>query len=128
MGGRVAAYIASNRTDSMSHLIGVFCISYPLHKAKEEHQVSMLRTSHLEGVKQIPLLIINGTEDEMCNFEVMERVFGTLENARKELCWIKDADHSLKIRGRLDRGGQTKTLTSVCESLIDWCHYCSLNE
>ena len=121
MGGRVAAECASQQTASMPLLLGVFCISYPLHKPKQKDN---LRTSHLKGIMEIPLLIINGTQDSMCEFDHMEKVFKLLRNNCKTMHWVEDADHSLLVRGKQ----ADDILNGFSKVLTDWCLDCVNNQ
>ena len=117
MGGRVAAECARKQTASMPLLLGVFCISFPLHKPKQKDAP---RTSHLKGVVEAPLLIINGTKDAMCDYKLMNTEFKLLQNSCKTMEWVEDADHSLTVRGKQSED----VLNNVCKSLVGWCLNC----
>ena len=118
MGGRVAAECTRQQTDSTPLLLGVFCISYPLHKPKQK---DTLRTSHLKDITEIPLLIINGTQDIMCDYVQMEKVFKLLHNNWKTIHWVKDADHSLMVKGCKKNDDICNDFSKV---LVDWCLNC----
>jgi len=111
MGARVAAEMASvNKSD---FILGVFCLSYPLHRPQ---QYTSLRTSHLLQLL-VPLLIINGTKDPMCQVDLMENQIQSLACAIS-MHWIKDADHSLSTKN----GTHNKELsTKIGKVISDWC-------
>ena len=111
MGGRVAAEIACQQSQDKSLVDGVFCLSYPLHKPKEHNN---LRTSHLKGI-EIPLLIVNGTKDNMCDMDLMNEQFNSLPCKRKTLKWIENADHSLENQNF------DQIMEEICQVLVDWC-------
>lgn len=96
MGGRVGSMLASEgfKCD------GLLLLAYPLHPPKQPEK---LRSAHLPAIKQ-PVLCVNGTRDEFCNFDLMETVLKTV-GPNWEMRWIEGADHSfhvLKSSGRND--------------------------
>uniref|UniRef100_A0A7M5WYM9 KANL3/Tex30 alpha/beta hydrolase-like domain-containing protein n=1 Tax=Clytia hemisphaerica TaxID=252671 RepID=A0A7M5WYM9_9CNID len=110
MGGRVAAEIAC-QSQSDSVIDGVFCLSYPLHKSNDHNN---LRTSHLKGI-EIPILIVNGTKDTMCDMNLMNEQFNLLPCISKTLNWIENADHSLENKNF------EQTMKEVGQMLVNWC-------
>ncbi len=96
MGGRAASMLAAQgyRAD------GLLLLAYPLHPPRKQEQ---LRSAHLPDVV-IPVLCVNGTRDEFCNRDLMERVLTTVRPTWR-MHWIEGADHSfhvLKSSGRRD--------------------------
>ena len=65
MGGRAAAELATRLSAESSFILGVFCLSYPLHRPKRFNE---LRISHLIHLN-LPVLFISGTKDTMCRID-----------------------------------------------------------
>jgi predicted alpha/beta-hydrolase family hydrolase len=94
MGGRAASMLAADGFDCD----GLLLLAYPLHPAGKPEQ---LRDAHL-GQIRVPVLCFNGTRDELCRRDLMER---TLEKLSWQMHWLEGADHSfhvLKSSGRTD--------------------------
>jgi uncharacterized protein len=95
MGGRVASMLeAEGKTTD-----GLLLCSYPLHPPG---QLEKLRDAHLSKI-QVPTLQINGTQDEFCTPEIMDRIVATLDPDIWTMHWIEGADHGYgvkKISGR----------------------------
>ncbi len=96
MGGRAGSMLAAEGFDADRLLL----LAYPLHPPGNPEK---LRDAHLPSIK-MPVLCFNGTRDEFCTRELMER---TLERvtAAWTMRWIEEADHSfhvLKSSGRTD--------------------------
>lgn len=89
MGGRTASMIAAegDATD------GLLLFGYPLHPAGKPEK---LRDAHLSSIKT-PTLQLNGTEDELCTKEIMDRVVFDLDPRVWTLHWIGGADHSYSV-------------------------------
>ena len=112
MGARIAAEIATSYSVTDGFVFGVGCISYPLHKPKK---FSELRTSHLIDLS-VPVFIINGTCDKMCNRERMDKLVGQM------LCdvtmhWVSEADHSLYLKNKLS----DEVVENMCKWFVEWC-------
>lgn len=96
MGGRVASMLAADGLDCA----GLLLLAYPLHPPK---RLDQLRDAHLPAIR-VPVLCFNGTRDEMCTRELMDRVLERVQT-RWEMHWLDGADHSfhvLKRSGRID--------------------------
>lgn len=90
MGGRVASMLeAEGKTAD-----GLLLCSYPLHPPG---QLEKLRDAHLPKI-QVPTLQINGTQDEFCTPEIMNRIVATLDPGIWTMHWIEGADHSYGVR------------------------------
>lgn len=88
MGGRVASMIeAEGQTAD-----GLLLFGYPLHPAGQPEK---LRDAHLPAIKT-PTLQLNGTLDELCTRELMERV--PLDPNIWHTRWIEGADHSYGVK------------------------------
>jgi predicted alpha/beta-hydrolase family hydrolase len=89
-GGRVASMLeAEGKTAD-----GLVLFSYPLHPPGQPEK---LRDSHLAAIKT-PTLQLNGTQDELCTKEIMDRIVATLDPKIWRLVWIEGADHSYSVR------------------------------
>ncbi len=88
MGGRVASMLAAegHRCD------GVLLLAYPLHPAGRPEK---RRDEHL-GRIDVPVLCINGTRDELCRQDLMQRTVETLP-PRFTMHWIEGADHGFRV-------------------------------
>jgi len=96
MGGRAASMLAADGFAAD----GLLLLAYPLHPPGKPQQ---LRDAHLPRIT-MPVLCFNGTRDEFCTPELMERVLKTV-TAPWEMHWLDGADHSfhvLKSSGRND--------------------------
>jgi predicted alpha/beta-hydrolase family hydrolase len=97
MGGRVASMVEAE--GQMADNLIVF--GYPLHPPGQQEK---LRDAHLSAIKT-PTLQLNGTEDELCTKEIMDRVVQTLDPTIWHLQWIAAADHSYAVK---KSSGRTK--------------------
>jgi predicted alpha/beta-hydrolase family hydrolase len=96
MGGRAASMLAAEGFSAD----GLLLLAYPLHPPGKPQQ---LRDAHLPRIT-MPVLCINGTRDEFCTPELMQRVLTTV-TAPWQMHWLDVADHSfhvLKSSGRND--------------------------
>jgi uncharacterized protein len=96
MGGRAASMLAA---DGFA-CDGLLLLAYPLHPAG---QPAKLRDAHLPSIS-IPVLCFNGTRDELCRRDLIERALQTVKT-EWEMHWLEGADHSfhvLKSSGRTD--------------------------
>jgi predicted alpha/beta-hydrolase family hydrolase len=95
-GGRAASMLAADGFDAD----GLLLLAYPLYPPG---QPSKLRDEHLPKIR-MPVICFNGTRDEFCSPEIMQRVL-TMVKAPWTMHWLQSADHSfhvLKSSGRTD--------------------------
>ena len=111
MGGRVAAELATRHPAENPFVLGVFCVSYPLHPPRRFKE---LRVSHLIHLN-LPVLFVSGTNDPMCRIDLME---DTIDNITSDVRvhWVNDADHSLKIKSSM----QPEILSKICQWTVEW--------
>lgn len=105
MGGRVASMLAAE--EGLAD--GLILFGYPLHPPGQPEK---LRDAHLPAIR-IPVLQMNGTEDELCTKALMDGVLERLDPLMWTLEWIDGADHSYGVRkstgrSREDVAGQMK--------------------
>jgi predicted alpha/beta-hydrolase family hydrolase len=118
MGARVAAEIASTLDQkNKSFIIGVLCLSYPLHppqKTTEQRLSSILPL-------RIPVLFLSGTKDPMCHQELMENTLKRL-NCDWTIHWVQGGDHSLLLKGKDLETNQTykDILQDLCDTVLLW--------
>lgn len=96
MGGRAASMLAA---DGFA-CDGVLLLAYPLHPAGQPEK---LRDAHLPSIR-VPVLCFNGTRDDLCRPDLMERALQTVRTDWT-MHWLEAADHSfhvLKKSGRTD--------------------------
>lgn len=110
MGGRVASMLAADGFDCA----GLLLLAYPLHPPGRLNQ---LRDAHLPAIR-VPVLCFNGTRDEMCTPELMEKVLQGMQT-RWQMHWLEGADHSFHV---LKRSGRTDAdvLREVGEATEAW--------
>ncbi len=90
MGGRVASMVESEGKTAD----GLLLFGYPLHPPG---QFEKLRDAHLPQI-QVPTLQVNGTADEFCSTEIMERVRSTLSPDLWQMLLVDGADHSYHVK------------------------------
>ncbi|XP_044284136.1 testis-expressed protein 30 isoform X2 [Varanus komodoensis] len=96
MGSRAAASVTRQADqDNDSFVQGLICLSYPLHRPKLQ---TKLRDEDLLFIKS-PVLFVSGTEDEMCDKQLLESVAVKMQASTK-IHWIEKANHSMAVRGR----------------------------
>ena len=96
MGGRAASMLAAEGFACD----GLLLLAYPLHPAGQPEK---LRDAHLPHI-HVPVLCLNGTRDDLCRRDLMERALTTVTTAWT-MHWLEGADHSfhvLKSSGRTD--------------------------
>lgn len=96
MGARAASMLAAEGFACD----GLLLAAYPLHPAGKPEQ---LRDAHLPRIR-CPVLCLNGTRDELCGRDLMERALAKVQ-APWQMHWLEGADHSfhvLKSSGRTD--------------------------
>jgi predicted alpha/beta-hydrolase family hydrolase len=86
MGGRAASMLAAEGFDCD----GLLLLAYPLHPAGEPEK---LRDAHLAQIR-VPVLCFNGTRDELCRRDLMERALAGLP---WQMHWLEGADHSFHV-------------------------------
>jgi predicted alpha/beta-hydrolase family hydrolase len=107
MGGRAASVLVSNG----AACDGLLLLAYPLHPPGQPEK---LRVDHLSAI-HVPVLCINGTRDEFCTPELMERTLvGLGPNWRMH--WLADADHSFHVLKRSGRTNEAALAEAADES------------
>jgi len=87
MGGRAASMLAADGFQCD----GLLLFAYPLHPAGKPER---LRDAHLAQIR-VPVLCFNGTRDELCRRDLMERA---LEKLSWRMHWLDGATHSFRAR------------------------------
>lgn len=94
MGGRIATHIAAANEGLV--LAGVVLLGYPLHPIGKPEVVR----EEILGVKDMPMLIVQGANDEMGPANELKKFIGKkLPNSK--LYVVEDADHSLEVPKRV---------------------------
>lgn len=88
MGGRAASMLAADGFACDALLL----LAYPLHPARQPEK---LRDAHLAAIK-VPVLCFNGTRDELCRRDLMEKAIAGLGNWRMH--WLEGAGHSFRAK------------------------------
>ncbi len=111
MGGRTASMIASEGDIAD----GLLLFGYPLHPAGKPEK---LRDAHFASIKT-PTLQLNGTEDELCRKDMMDRVFSALDPRFWILHWIEGADHSYSVSKASGRK-RKDVEEEMAQAIKDW--------
>ncbi|HKP75715.1 MAG TPA: alpha/beta family hydrolase [Longimicrobiaceae bacterium] len=110
MGGRAASMLAAEGFACD----GLLLLAYPLHPAGQPEK---LRDAHLPDIR-VPVLCLNGTRDDLCRRDLMERALTTV-TTDWTMHWLEGADHSfhvLKSSGRTD----AQVLDEAAEAARAW--------
>ena len=110
MGGRAASVLAAQGFACD----GLLLLAYPLHPPGRPEQ---LRSAHLPDIR-VPVLCINGTRDDFCTPDLMERVLGTVAPSWR-MHWIEGADHSFHVLKRSGRSDE-EVLREIGETVATW--------
>ena len=105
MGGRIASIISSEKAHP--DISGCICLGYPFHPPGKPEN---LRTKHLQEL-DTPCLIIQGTRDP---FGKKEEVSTYDIDARIQIAWIEDGEHSFKTTQK-----SSQTWSEALENAID---------
>ena len=114
MGGRVASMLAAR--DGAELFDALLLFSYPLHPAGQQQK---MRDQHLPNIT-IPTLCFNGTEDELCQLDLMNGVLPRLAPSWT-MHWLQGADHSYGVRassGRKAADVYREVADATCEWLL----------
>ena len=104
-GGRMSSQFLSAHPDPAVR--GIIFYGFPLHPAGKP---STERADHLQQVQQ-PMLFIQGTKDELADWELIESVCSSLPKA--ELVKIEGADHAFKA-------GRVNTIPILTKATSEW--------
>lgn len=109
MGGRAASMLAADGYECD----GLILLAYPLHPAGQPEK---LRDAHLPRI-DVPVLCFNGTRDNLCRRDLMERAVSGLP--RWTMHWLEGADHGFHV---LKRSGRTDAdvLEEVGGASAEW--------
>ena len=109
-GGRVASMVEAESPVSD----GLVLFGYPLHPPGQPEK---LRDAHLASIKT-PTLQLNGTVDELCTREIMDRIVAGLDPRAWRVVWIEGADHSYavkKVSGRTRKDVEADIANALTE-------------
>ena len=116
MGARVAAEIASTLDhQNKNFVIGVLCLSYPLHPPQKTTEQRLLSILPL----RIPVLFLSGTKDSMCHQDLMESTLKRL-NCDWSIHWIQGGDHGLILKDRETSHTYKDVLQDLCDTVLLW--------
>jgi predicted alpha/beta-hydrolase family hydrolase len=110
MGGRTASMLAAEGFACD----GLLLLAYPLHPAGQPEK---LRDAHLAQIR-VPALCMNGTRDELCQKELMEKVMERLP-ATFTMHWLEAADHGFHVQKRSGRTDE-EVLEEIGAVSRDW--------
>jgi predicted alpha/beta-hydrolase family hydrolase len=110
LGGRTASMLAAEGFDCT----GLLLLAYPLHPSGQPEK---LRDAHL-GKIQRPVLCLNGTRDELCQQELMQKVVEKLPSSFT-MHWLEAADHGFHVQKRSGRT-EEEVFQEIGEVSRDW--------
>jgi uncharacterized protein len=111
MGGRTASMLAAQETVSD----GLLLFGYPLHPPGQPEK---LRDAHLRSIKT-PTLQFNGTADELCTRQIMDRLVSGLDPELWRLEWLAGADHSYGVK-KSSGSSRTEVQERMVAVLSNW--------
>lgn len=113
MGGRAASMLAAEGFACD----GLLLLAYPLHPAGRPEK---LRDAHLPAI-QVPVLCLNGTRDDLCQRDLMERVLRGVQGVKTEwtMHWLEGADHSFRVLKASGRTG-AEVLDEIGDASQKW--------
>jgi len=93
---------------------GLLLLAYPLHPAGQPEK---LRDAHLPAIR-VPVLCFNGTRDDLCTPELMERALEKV-GPNWRMHWLEGADHGFHV---LKKSGRTdaQVLDEVGDATLEW--------
>jgi predicted alpha/beta-hydrolase family hydrolase len=110
MGGRTASMMAAEGFDCA----GLVLLAYPLHPSGQPEK---LRDAHLARIQK-PVLCLNGTRDELCQQELMQKVVEKLSPSFT-MHWLVAADHGFHVQKRSGRT-EEDVFQEIGEATLDW--------
>ncbi|MEM6642501.1 MAG: alpha/beta fold hydrolase [Bacteroidota bacterium] len=109
-GGRMASILLAENSELAVN--GVIYYGFPLHPPGKE---SKDRATHLDKIK-LPQLFIQGTNDKLAAFSLIEEVVKTISDA--SLIPVKEADHSF-VRPK-SKATISETTDQIAEETARW--------
>ncbi|XP_035249389.1 testis-expressed protein 30 isoform X1 [Anguilla anguilla] len=99
MGARAAAALVKQLSEEAGDSVqGLICLSFPLHPPGQMHAHSK-RSEHLLGLTQTPVLFVSGTDDDMCQRDLLEDLRKKMK-VPTAVHWIEGGSHGLAVKGR----------------------------
>lgn len=111
MGGCAAAELASRQSTEDPFILGVFCLSYPLHWPRHFKDLHISNLNNLN----LPVLFISGTKDTKCRIDLMKKTINKI-GSNVRMHWVHDVDHSFKVKNSMN----SEILTKVCNWTVQW--------
>ncbi|RUP51879.1 hypothetical protein BC936DRAFT_144934 [Jimgerdemannia flammicorona] len=100
-----------------SFVRGVLAMSYPLHAPGQKNDLRDQILYDLPSV--IPLMFVSGTEDPLCDHQIMETVRGNM-TAHTEMVKLVRGDHSLYV-DKWKSDFKERWNSEMCELVNEWC-------
>jgi hypothetical protein len=110
LGGRAASVLAAEGYACD----GLVLLAYPLHPPGKPQQ---MRNAHLARIT-VPVLLVNGTRDDFCRRDLMERVLAALPQ-RFTMHWLDGADHAFHVLRRSGRS-DAEVLDEAADAVARW--------
>lgn len=106
-GGRMSSQLAAKQM--LKNVKGLIFVGFPLHPPGKP---SIDRADHLKEIK-IPLLFLQGTRDELADWNLIKQVTSTLPLATLQK--FDGADHSFKVTKQYNK-------PKLAESISEWVY------
>jgi predicted alpha/beta-hydrolase family hydrolase len=110
MGGRTASMMAAEQFPCD----GLLLLGYPLHPAGQPEK---LRDAHLTSIL-VATLCLNGTRDDLCQRDLMEKVLSTLPPTFT-MHWLEAADHGFHVQKKSGRT-EEEVLAEIGSTTRNW--------
>jgi len=120
MGGRMATHIAASSTaegllgGNPHRIDGVVLLGYPLHPMNKPRVVR----EEIRAVNDIPILVVQGTRDELGTAAEMKKMLASMENVNTRLHVVEDGDHSLVLPKARGAEAQERALEDVAAAVV----------
>ncbi|XP_066497283.1 testis-expressed protein 30 isoform X2 [Hoplias malabaricus] len=115
MGARAAVALGRQLCAEEEGLLkGIVCVSFPLHPPGQTH-THVKRSEDLRALSKVPVLLVSGTVDNMCERKLLE---GVLEQTQSSsyVHWVEGANHGLGVKGR----SEESVLDEVNSQIFTW--------
>ncbi|XP_029568197.1 testis-expressed protein 30 [Salmo trutta] len=116
MGARAASALARQLSGRPEDAVaGLVCLSFPLHPPGQTH-THRQRSEDLRGLpKEVPVLFLSGTADNMCEKILLEDVVKEMK-CPTTVHWIEGGNHGLTMKGRAEES----VLDEVNSKVLSW--------
>ncbi|KAK7940013.1 hypothetical protein WMY93_003339 [Mugilogobius chulae] len=100
LGSRAAAALLRQLSDDTEEAArGLICLSFPLHTPSQRDTHHQRSLDLLQLPQQTTVLFVSGTQDDMCDKELMNQTVEKMK-AQVDVLWLDGGSHGLAVKGR----------------------------